>query len=701
MPRHHALAIALAVAIVYSCAPAHGRERGPIASATPTPAQPAVVEMERITVGGFRPDIVQIGTFRDAMPLEIPQLSHVITRPVLDAQQASGLYDALRNTAGVTRAQLSGAAFDNLAIRGILVENRANYRLNGSLPVINLIDIPLENKERVEVLKGVSSLYFGLVPPSGIVNLVTKRAGPTPVSTLTLSGNSHGAAQLHADVARRFGAQEQFGVRVNLAGGREANGVRRFDGNSHLASAALDWQATDTLKFALDLEHYAKNVSDPAALAVPAPVAGRITLPSVPNARLNLADRWMRYDARSNNALWRMDWNPTERWSLQVDAGTSQVKRDRYYSQFENYDLGSGDGQLRVIYTPNQVWQNRNLRAQLTGRFGTGFIRQEVTVGYSSDRRNQEPRAATVYRFSQNLYNPRPIPRMTLPTPQGTNLSTIRDDGLYLFDRISFGEQWQAQLGVRSDRYRSQSRTTRYRAKELLPSAALLWRPREDTSIYTSYVEGLEESGWGQANRANFGELLPPTRARQYELGGKLQAGGVLLQAAVFDIRRPSTNIDASNRIVLNGLSRFRGLEMVASGELRKGLELIASALWLDARQLSRANADTYGRTPVNTPRYTASVFTRYRLPTLPTLALSTGVYLTGRRPVDNENRAFIGSYATWSLGMEWEPQWRRPFALRLMLDNVANRNYWSTAGNGLIGVGTPRTLSLQARWGF
>lgn len=45
------------------------------------------------------------------------------------------------------------------------------------LPVINLVDIPLENKARVEVLKGAASLYYDFVPPSGIVNPVTKRAG--------------------------------------------------------------------------------------------------------------------------------------------------------------------------------------------------------------------------------------------------------------------------------------------------------------------------------------------------------------------------------------------------------------------------------------------------------------------------------------------------------------------------------------------
>ena len=59
----------------------------------------------------------------------------------------------LKNTPGVTLSQTSPTVYNNLAIRGILTENRTNYRLDGMLPVINLIDLGLEDKERIEALK--------------------------------------------------------------------------------------------------------------------------------------------------------------------------------------------------------------------------------------------------------------------------------------------------------------------------------------------------------------------------------------------------------------------------------------------------------------------------------------------------------------------------------------------------------------------
>ena len=42
---------------------------------------------------------------------------------------------------------------------------------NGTLPLNNLIEMPLEDKERVEALKGSSALYYGFSAPSGIVPL--------------------------------------------------------------------------------------------------------------------------------------------------------------------------------------------------------------------------------------------------------------------------------------------------------------------------------------------------------------------------------------------------------------------------------------------------------------------------------------------------------------------------------------------------
>jgi iron complex outermembrane receptor protein len=205
------------------------------------------VKVTAARADGFEPKTVEAGSFRGADIMDVPSTVNVVTREALELQAAGGLYDALRNTAGVTRQQNGGDTWDQLVIRGLAVENRTNYRLNGALPVMNFSQVPMEDKERVEVLKGATALYYGFTSPAGVVNFVTKRAGATPVGTVGLMVDQNGSAVATADVARRFGEQRQVGVRVNAAGGTLASYLDHVgNGNRKFISAALDWRTWNT-----------------------------------------------------------------------------------------------------------------------------------------------------------------------------------------------------------------------------------------------------------------------------------------------------------------------------------------------------------------------------------------------------------------------------------------------------------------------
>jgi iron complex outermembrane receptor protein len=699
-PRPASLTRCAAAALLATSATSHAQNNGTEPAAT---LDAVTVRADR-SFGGH---LVQVGAFREQDPLDVPLTNNVVTREVLDAQGARSLFGALRNTAGVTRSQLSGSTYDNISIRGILVENRGNYRLNGSLPIVNLIDVPLENKERVEVLKGSSSLYYGLVPPSGVVNFVTKRAGKAPVTSFATSVNEHGAVDVHADVGRRFGMDDRMGLRINAVAGKEDIGIDHFDGHRGMLSLAYDWRLSGDLNIQLDVEHYRKDVSEQAAIALlTAGADGDIALPSVPDNRRNLAGDWQRYDAKATNVLLRTEWSFAEDWSLALEAGRARTERDRRFSQFQNYDLDSGEGTLRINFVDGQRYTNTNYRAELAGRVQTGPVTHELTLGATRNRREAfSGDSAAAAEVPQNLFDPRPVDKLSpaLTTP-GVD-SEIVDKGVYLLDRIVLGERWQALVGVRYADYRNTSPTSRYDATETSPNVSLLFRPWRDVSFYASYLEGLEETGTAPANRANSGEILPPAVNKQRELGLKARLGGsALLQAALFEIERPQTTVDAANRFVLGGRSEYRGLELSASGEIGRHWALVASALWLDAEivRVGDANADELGNTPENTPKQTASLFAEYRVPQVAGWAVNGGLYYVGKRMVNNLNQAELGSYTTLSLGSRYQTRWDgRRVTLQANVDNLADRDYWSSAGNGLLGVGMPRTVRLAAKIDF
>jgi iron complex outermembrane receptor protein len=677
------------------------------AAPTPSAQPPGPDVLETIVVTAdrersFGADLVQAGTFRNARLLDTPLTVNVIPRDVLDAQAAQGLYDALRNTGGVTRSQLNGATYDNVAVRGILVENRGNYRLNGSLPVINLVEQPLENKAHVEVLKGVSALYYGFAPPSGIINFTTKRATTEPVLTLAVKGDEHGSLQGHVDAEAKFGPNDRFGARVNLAGGHVDTGVDGVDGDRRLAAAAFDWDVTDRIDLRFDVEHIAKDIAEPAAIALLAPVNGTIPLPALPDPTTNFAGDWQRYDASATNVLARADVRLSPQWALTMEAGRAETERDRAYSQLQNYNLVTGAGTLRMFLTRDQRYRNDNGRAELAGVLSTGPLQHEVSIGWTRNERWQRGTGSQVVDVAQNLYAPVPIAPREITTALTVSPSTITDSGLYLFDRVQLTERWQVLAGLRYSDYESVG-MTRYVAHELSPSGAIVFKPVPSVSLYATWVEGLEEGGTAPANTVNAFEVLPPAVSKQAELGVKAEAfEAVVLTVAAFRIERPSTFRNAENRFVMDGETVYRGVEFAAAGELSPEWSLVASGLYLDAEQQRAATASLTGKRPENTPEWTGSLFVEYRPAAVEGLAVNAGAFYTGERAVNAANQAFVGGYTTGTVGARYT--WKidaTEVTAQLNVDNVADKVYWNSAGNGLLGVSLPRTTraSLTAKF--
>jgi iron complex outermembrane receptor protein len=656
--------------------------------------EPALEEVLVTTDRGFGPSTVQAGSFRNAKVLDTPLTVNVISRQLLDVQAVEGLYDALRNTGGVTRSQLAGGTYDNIAIRGILVENRGNYRLNGSLPVINLIEQPLENKARVEVLKGAAALYYGFVPPSGVINMTTKRAGSSPVTEVTLRGDGHGTAIGALDLSRRL-VDDRLGVRLNLAGGAVATGVDKVHGDRALAALALDFAVDERLRLALDYEYIAKDIPEPAAIALLAPVGGMIQLPDIPDPSQNLAGGWQRYDAHAQNILLRADYRLTDRWALKIEGGLAETIRDRSFSQFGNYNLTTGEGALRIFQTLGQKYENRNFRAEATGLVDTGPVTHELTFGWTYNEREQNGRQSRITNVAQNLYNPREIAELAAPANLTQSPSVITDQGAYILDRMVW-EDFQLLAGVRWSNYESVAAST-YTAENASPTAALIYKPLSNVSLYATYVEGLEEGGIAPANAVNAFEVLPPAESSQWEFGAKTEIEGLVASLAYFQITRPSAFRNGAGFFVLDGETEYRGIEFMAAGSIADDLSLIASGLWLDAEQVSAADPLVLGKRPENTPEYTASLFADWRLPFVQGLSLNAGAFYTGQRAVNAANQAFTGDVTTFSLGARYSSEiGGRLTTFQLNVENLTDKAYWNTAGNGLIGVGTPRTVKFK-----
>lgn len=701
------------------------------AAATPAAAAAAASNpqpmLEEIVVTadrkGYGAELVQAGSFRGARTIDTPLTISVIPNQVLVSQQALGLLDALKNTAGVTQAQTSPTVYNNLAIRGINVENRGNYRLDSSLPIINLIDLPLEDKERVEALKGASALYYGFTTPAGIINMTMKRPTPGPYAMLRVFGDDHGSIGGHIDAGDTWGP---LGARINLVNADVNSGIDKTEGHRTLLSGAFDFRPIERLTISLDLQHIEKTVPEPTIWLLTAPKSTptnlypQVTLPPLLDPSTNLGSEWMKNVAKEDNILGHVNYKLTDQWDVTFDAGESKLHRTRRFSTFNPTNLATGAGTTTVSLQNRNEYVNKNIRGEVAGTFYTGPLLHEILFGASRNERTQFNANQTKVTAAQNFLTPHEIAETPLGPSVGVTTGIV-DIGYYVFDRIKYQEWLQVLAGVRYSDYTETNRTTKattFHATPTSKSFGVVLKPRSWASVYGTYIEGLESTPAAPLSAVNAGEQLPATESTQWEGGIKLEpTRGLLFQAAYFDIDRASTFVNAQNIYVQDGRARYRGVEASLTGEVTQDLSVYASAQYLDAKQVSGAptvittsptgvvsvTPTSVGRYIENTPKETFSLSGEYRLSKyVEGLSFNAGVFYVGKRALNSLNQAWVPGYTLVNIGAAYQRElFGHPTTFRINADNVANEKYWASTGTLFLAQGAPSTVKFSVSTEF
>lgn len=661
---------------------------------------------------GYIPGYADVGAYQGRDMMDVPASVSVVSKDIIQAQQGTGLFDALRNVAGIVRQQQSGIAYDQLSVRGINLDNRSSYMFNGVLPFDNNLPIPMEDKERMEVLKGASALYYGFVAPGGVVNMVTKRAGQQPVRAVTFSTDDNGSSLAHVDLADRFGEEKNFGVRINAVTNNIHTPIDGDNGNRRMFSAALDWQATDRLLLKYDYESIRARITEQAAIATPTAVNGVMTIPSIPDPKKLLSMKGKDTHSSAETHLLQAEYALTDNWTGKVSAGQSRTRRDRWLWVFDNYNAQTGEGTVYGADQPGQDYLNQNVRAEIKGTFDTGSVEHELLFGGSQNRLYQPSFETYMYSAAQNMYDPVTITSLTRAaknskktlTDRSFKEQTIRDGGLFLQDWITLNDQWQVTGAVRYGRYTSQQLDAASEdVHAITPAVSVLYKVTPDISLYASYVEGLESAGTAPSTAANAGESLKAAVSKQKEVGIRTRVYGELYaSAAYFELKQPSASTGDDLIYSLNGEARFRGGEFSLQGDVTENTSVMGSVMLLSAEVTSTTNEKLLGKTPENTPKKVANIFINHKLDFIDGLAVNGGAYYVGSRPVNAQNQAFVAGYTTYNVGASYTTKLAGTKAtFQATVNNVTDKRYWSAAGSGQLAVGMPRTLLLSSTFEF
>ena len=704
---------------VASPAPATSAATAQDSAAQPSGSGDTEPVLQEVVVTGarnnqFGTDVVQAGSFRGARALDVPLTISVIPSAVLQSQQAITLMDALRNTAGVSSTGVGPVAYDNVTIRGIPVDTRNNFRLDGALNILSSTEFPLEDKDRVEVLKGASALYYGFSTPAGIVNLTMKRPTPDLLFAEDTFADSNGGIGEHVDIGDTVG---KFGYRVNAVYAHLDTGIAYSAGRRYLLAVAFDYKPLDNVVFSNDFELFGRRIVEPAIFKLPVTSSlAPVRLPSLTmlDPARNIAGApWAANDTKEINYLGKVAWNISGDWNLSAYYGLSHLVRIRNNPQFTPTNLTtalqSGTGSVSFS-AQNTLFENYNYATELSGTLHFGAVSDSVLLGASRKLEDLASPSPTRSKVAQNFLDPVLIPNPDLvfaPRPRATQ---IDDRGVYFFDRLNLLDYVQILGGVRKSDY-SDSGTlnavTRqpYHATPWSYSGGIVVKPLRWVSVYATYIEGLESTPSAPIADENATENFPPSTSRQYEAGVKLEpTRKLLLQAAAFDIRQGAAYealnpADGNLRYYTDGENSYRGVEFSLTGYVTTDLALYATTTVLSAHyENTHASANINGFWIEGTPDDTWSLAGEYTLSWLsPELKLTAGAYHTGRQAINATNNAFTPAYTTFDVGGSYDLRMPRyELIFRLNGQNITDKRYWASTGSSVLAEGLPGLVKFS-----
>lgn len=674
---------------------------------------------------GYQPRQAQVAGFSSAPLLDTPASVSVFTEQLLQDRQVRLLSEVLQSDASVGESYAPIGYYENFNVRGFSLDAAHSYKINGQT-ITGEQNVALENKQQVELLKGLSGLQSGVSEPGGVINYVTKR--PEDVRSVTVSSNEQGERYIATDLGGWFGSERQFGLRANLAHEDIRSYVDHADGKRDFASLAFDWQMSPDALLQLDLEYQTRE-----QYSVPGyQLLGNASLPHGidPKDRLAWQD-WARpVKSDSLNFGGRFEYRFNDAWTGALSASRSRVVIDDYssfawgcYGAASCPGLGNsfspdGDYDIYDYRSPDDTRRTDEAQASLTGRFDALGVNHELTLGTSAQRRTVDQRPTfNEWVGTGNIYQPTPAfdPAPGVPGHTERRLDS-RQYGLFFSDWINFNEQWQTVIGAREVRLdeeafgedgASRRHTRQY---ELLPNAALIYKPRPDTSIYASYSKGLSSGGAAPWFALNSQDILAPTTSHQIELGIKRDWQRMSFSAALFQLRQAyqyAQPDDAGNfTYVQQGQQKNIGLELGASGWVTSDLQINASVAAIRAR-VEDSGTDAYDdHQALNVPLLRAALQADYSIPGVPGLALLGGMRYSASKYANQEGTVEVGGYTVFDLGSRYRTRIAGyDTVLRLTVDNLFDKRYWRDVGDYLgdnyLFQGAPRTARLSASVSF
>ncbi len=663
------------------------------------------------------------GTKTDTPLIETPQSISVITRDQMDARAVRDIGETVQYTAGVRsnlQGESSGLGGSSISIRGFGGNGTAGasfseyvdgLRIGGTNFAVAGFEPYLF--ERIEVLKGPSSVLYGQSTPAGVVNHVSKRPPVEPLREIRVGGGSFDRKEGAFDLGGALDDGER--VLVRLTGlFMDSDGQTDFTSRQRKAIApAITWQPSDETTLTLLSSYQEDDFAGGFVNGLPA----QGTVLTNPNGKLPVDfyqgdPNFNQWDRTQYSLGYQFEHRFNDTWEVRQNLRYRHNDLDlkAVYGSSLQADLRTLN---RSAFSAVEHSDDFTLDNQAEAAFATGPLDHTVLVGLDYQRLSKDTLRGFAAAPTLDIFDP--VYHQTIGDPPiYQDVDTLQNQvGIYAQDQVKFGG-WILTLGGRhdwaeSDTTNNLTGVTTERADTAFTGRLGLGYVFENgIAPYLSYSESFEPTSGVDFS----GDPFDPTTGTQYELGVKFQPPGFNSFVTLSGFQLTQQNVltaDSQNPgfSVQTGEIRSRGIELEGVASLSPGLDVTAAYTFLDA-EVTESNDGTVGNRPAAIPTHWASIWADYTLPAggqFAGLGLGAGVRYVGSSYGDEANSFEVPGYTLLDAAVHYDlggvtsdlDGWRLSVNASNLLDeeyatcNFSTRCYY--------GLGRSVIATLRIRW--
>ncbi|EOI5728050.1 ferrichrome porin FhuA [Cronobacter malonaticus] len=606
-------------------------------------------------------------------PIEkTPQSVSVVTREEMDIRQSQSVKEALGYTPGVVVSNRGASTtYDFVSIRGFtsvgLSQN--NYldglKLQGNFYNDAVIDPYM--LERVELMRGPTSVLYGKSNPGGIISMVSKRPTTEPLHEVQFKMGTDNLYQTGFDFSDALDDNGEFSYR--LTGVARSNDQQQVNAKQkrYAIAPSFTWRPDENTNFTF--LSYFQNEPQTGYYGW-LPKEG--TVQPLPNGKRIGSDF---NEGASNNTYSRNQKMVGYSFEHAFDD-TFTVRQNLRFAEMKTaqqsvYGTGvQADGHTlnRGTVVDNERLQNFSVDTQLQSKFATGDLDHTLLTGVDFMRMRNDINAKFGTAPAIDLYGSYTPEDFDFGDAEPYQLNETKQTGIYVQDQAEWNK-WVFTLGGRYDW--SQQATT-VRANSTTPVAGSIerndhqftWRGGVNylfdngISPYVSYSQSFEPNAFDLYSTPRM--AFAPSKGEQYEAGVKYVPKDmpIVITGAVYQLTKTNTLTTDPNdatQQVPSGEVRSRGVELEAKAALNANINVTASYTYIDAEYTKDTNLK--GNHVEQVPRNMGSLWGDYTFNNglLSGLTIGTGGRFIGSSYGDPANTFKVGSAAVMDAVVKYD----------------------------------------------